>query len=320
MQYDELSDFIAYLRLKNLSPRTITEYQEVLKSLFDHVGLGTLLPREITTAQVRDYVASLQERGLAPKTVSNHVLVIKRFFGFLLTEGYIEEDPSRRLPRPKVGKRLPRALTIPQVQDLFAAMDGRSRAERRDRPLFQLIYAGGLRVSEAVGLRVRDIDFTRGTLRVVGKGNKKRRICLKPYVLEQLRQYIAQNKLEGYLFSGRGGGHISSRNVQLRLEMYVRRAGLPEKVSPHTLRHSIAVHYLVGGAPITFVQDLLGHESLATTGIYTQLADEMTREIALNTKTALDGLEEATVRERALRYEPDFEAWDTFVGEALEWL
>ena len=86
--------------------------------------------------------------------------MIKRFFGFLLAEGYIVEDPSRRLPRPQVGKRLPRAFTIPQVQALFAAMDGPSRAERRDRLLFQLIYAGGLRVSEVVGLRVKDIDFT----------------------------------------------------------------------------------------------------------------------------------------------------------------
>ena len=106
----------------------------------------------------------------------------------------------------------------------------------------------------------------------------------------------------------------------MRLKKYVRRAGLPEEVSPHTLRHSIAVHYLVGGAPITFVQNLLGHESLATTSIYTQLADEMTRKIALNTETALDGLEEAMVKERVARYEPNFDTWDTFVGEVLEWL
>jgi len=320
MEHDELSDFITYLRLKNLSPRTITEYQKVLKSLFDHVGLDASSPREITAAQLRDYVASLQERGLAAKTVSNHVLVMKRFFGFLLAEGYIEEDPSRRLPRPKVGKRLPRALTIPQVQVLFAAMDGQSRAERRDRLLFHLIYAGGLRVNEVVGLRVEDIDFTQGTLRVVGKGDKERRIYLKPYILEHLREYIAWNEIKGYLFPGRGGGHITSRNVQMRLKKYVRRVGLPAEVSPHALRHSIAVHYLVGGAPITFVQNLLGHESLATTGIYTQLADEMTKEIALNTETALDRPEGTMVRERAVRYEPDFDVWDAFVGEVLEWL
>ena len=319
MKYPEVSDFTAYLRLKNLSPRTIEEYQKVLGSLFKHIKLDSS-PAAITVPQLRDYVASMQQRGLAAKTVSNQVLVIKRFFGFLLTEEYIQEDPSRRLPRPKVGKRLPKALTIPQVQALFAAMDSESRVERRDKVLFQLIYAGGLRVGEAVGLKVDDIGFTQGTLRVVGKGNKERRIYLKPFVLKQLRRYITDNGLVGYLFPGRGDSHITARNMQMRLKKHVRKAGLPEHVSPHSLRHSIAVHYLIGGAPITFVQSLLGHESLATTGIYTQLADEMTKKVALNTETALDRLEEGRLKEAAARYEADFEEWDTFASEVLEWL
>ena len=319
MKYHEVSDFTAYLRLKNLSPRTIEEYQKVLGSLFKYVRLDSS-PEEVTVPQLRGYVASMQQRGLAAKTVSNHVLVIKRFFGFLLAEGYIQEDPSRRLPRPKVGKRLPKALTIAQVQALFAVMKSQSRAGRRDKILFQLIYAGGLRVSEAVGLKMDDIDFTQGSLTVVGKGDKERRIYLKPFVLKQLQQYSTENGLDGYLFPGRGHGHITARNAQMRFKEYVRKAGLPEHVSPHSLRHSIAVHYLVGGAPITFVQSLLGHASLATTGIYTQLADEMTKEITINTKTALDELEEGKLKEAAIRYEPDFEAWDGFAGEVLGWL
>ena len=290
MKYPEISDFIAYMRLKNLSPRTIEEYQKVLGSLFKHIKLGDSLPREITLPQLRDYVASMQQRGLAAKTVSNHVLIIKRFFGFLLVEGYIQKDPSQRLPRPKVGKRLPKALTTLQVRALFATMDGESRVGQRDKVLFQVAYAGGLRVGEAVGLKVGDIDFDQGTLRVIGKGNKERRIYLKRYVLKQLQRYVAEVELNSYLFPGRNHSHITARNMQMRLKKYVRQAGLPDHISPHTLRHSIAVHYLIGGAPITFVQNLLGHESLATTGIYTQLADETTKEIALNTETALDNL------------------------------
>jgi integrase/recombinase XerD len=247
--------------LKNLSPRTIEEYQKVLGSLFKYLKLGDSSPGEITVPQLWDYVASMQRRGLAAKTVSNHVLVIKRFFGFLLAEEYVQEDPSRRLPRPKVGRRLPKAVTIPQVQALFAAIGSESRAERRDKMLFQLIYAGGLRVSEAVGLKVDDIDFTQGALMVVGKGDKERRIYLKPFVLKQLQRHITENGLTGYLFPGRGDSHITARNVQMRFKEYVRKADLPEHISPHTRRHSIAVHYLVGGAPITFVQGLLGHES-----------------------------------------------------------
>ena len=191
-EHPEVRDFIAHLRLKNLSPRTIVEYRKVLNSLFDHIGLGDSSPTEITTAQLRDYVASLQQRGLAPKTVSNHVLVIKRFFGFLLAEGYIEEDPSLRLPRPKVGKRLPKALSIPEVRALFAAFKGETAAERRDRIFFQLVYACGLRIAEAVNIKLKDIDFAEGTLRIIGKGNKERQVYLKPNLLQALREYIAE--------------------------------------------------------------------------------------------------------------------------------
>ena len=172
-EHPEVTDFIAYLRLKNLSPRTIEEYQKVLRSLFKYVKLGDSSPGEITTPRLRDYVANMQERGLAAKAVSNHVIVIKRFFGFLLAEGYIEEDPSLRIPRPKVGKRLPQALSIAEVQTLFAAFKDRTAAECRDRVFFLLVYACGLRISEAVNIEVKDIDFDEGTLRVIGKGDKR---------------------------------------------------------------------------------------------------------------------------------------------------
>ncbi|MCJ7667468.1 MAG: tyrosine-type recombinase/integrase [Anaerolineae bacterium] len=193
-------------------------------------------------------------RGVAAATVSNHVLVIKRFFGFLLAEGYIEEDPSQRLPRPKVGKRLPKALTITQAQDLFAAFKGETPTERRDQMFFQLVYVCGLRVSEAANLRLKDIDFAEGTLLVIGKGDKERQVYLKPNLLRALKEYIAESKPRTYLFSGRGGDKpITFRNMDARFEQYVRAAGLPDRVIPHTLRHSIAVHYLINGALITFV-------------------------------------------------------------------
>lgn len=284
-----LDDFVAFLRLKNLAPRSIGEYENILNNLLEHVG-GDICAEDVTSAQLRSYVAGLQERGLADKTVSNHVLVIKRFFGFLLTEGMITEDPSLRIPRPKVGKRLPKALSMEETRRLFAVMGGDTAVERRDEIFFRLTYACGLRLSEAVHVKVSDIDVTAGALRVVGKGDKERRIYLKPALLDALASYVERAGAEGYLFPGRGGGKpITLRNMEMRFKDYVRAAGLPENVTPHTLRHSIAVHYLINGAPITFVQRLLGHESLATTGIYTRLADDMTKEIALKTPLALDG-------------------------------
>jgi integrase/recombinase XerD len=320
-EHPAVTDFIAHLRLKNLSPRTIEEYRKVLGSLFKYVKLGDSSPGEVTTSQLRGYVASMQERGLAAKTVRDHVIVIKRFFGFLLAEDYIEEDPSLRIPRPKVGKRLPKALSITEVQTLLATFKDRTATERRDRVFFQLVYACGLRISEAVNIEVKDIDFDEGTLRVIGKGDKERRVYLKPNLLQTLREYIAKSKAETYLFPGRGGDKpITYRNMEDRFKDYVRAAGLPDRVTPHTLRHSIAVHYLINGAPITFVQGLLGHESLATTGIYTQLADTMTKEVALSIPTALDEVlpvEETTLRERMAVYEVGYGEWDALVAELV---
>lgn len=320
---------MAYLQLKNLSARTLVEYEKVLRSLFNHVGLGDSSPAQISAAQLRDYLASLHRNGLSPKTVSDRVVVIKRFFGFLLAEGYIQEDPSRRIPRPKVGQRLPKALTVEQTRALFAVIDGARDVGRRDRMLFWLLYSCGLRVNEAVHLKVKDVDLGQGMLRVVGKGDKERRVYLKSAIVEALKEYIGQRQPDEYLFAGRFGGPLTSRNVQMRLKEYVHQTGLPERVSPHTLRHSVAVHYLVGGAPVSFVQDLLGHESLATTGIYTQLADPQAKEITLNTRTALDELYEEEMagelelREPAAEYRvelSEFEGWDEFVSLVLEWL
>ena len=324
-EHPEVTDFIAYLRLRNLAPATVEKYQQVLKRLFDHIDLGPSPPSQITTAQLRDYVASLYERELAPRTIRNCVVVIKRFFGFLLAEGYIEENPSRRIPTPKVGKRLPRALTVPQVQALFIAMSDETPRGHRDQVFFKLLYACGLRVGEADRVRVADINWEEGWLRVIGKGNKERRVYLKPYLVEALREYIEEGEVQGYLFPGRDGqGPITCPPINRRLKRYLKKAGLPAHVTPHTLRHSAATHYLMGGAPITFVQNLLGHESLATTGIYTQLVDQMAKEIALNTKTAIDGMEPAEegelLKEARDVYDPEFEGWDGFVGQVLEWL
>ena len=332
MRYPEVSDFIAHMRPKNLSPRTIEEYQKVLGSLFKHIKLDDSSPREITVPQLHDYVTSMQQRGLAAKTVSNHVLVIKCFFGFLLAEGYIQEDPSRRIPTPKVDKRLPRALTIPQVQALFMAMSDETSREHRDQVFFKLLYAGGLRVGEVAQIRVSDINWVEGWLRAIGKGDKERRVYLKPYLIEALMEYIEENEVEGYLFPGRGQGHLSGRYMARRLKRYVERVGLPEHVTSHTLRHSAALHYLMGGAPMAFVQNLLGYESpsaplrtsLATTDIHVQLMDQMAKEITLNTKTAIDEIEPREegefLREAKDLYEAEFEGWDDFVGRVLEWL
>ena len=292
---DPLADFTAYLKLKALSEASIEKYRYIVSAFFRVLDLKPREATTLSTAQIRRYVAGLQQRGLADNTVAQHVKVIKGFCGFLVAEGYLEADPSARIPRPKVGQRLPRALSREEVRSLFQAMEGGTRTDHRNRVLFHLLYVCGLRIGEAVRLEIGDVDLEAGILRVIGKGDKERRLYLKRMTVRLLDEYIAEHSLTGLLFPGWQGHHVATSTMQYQFQRYVEKAGFQKKVTPHTLRHSAAVHYLLGGAPLSFVQHLLGHESLATTGVYTQLADKTMRDVTLSVPTAVEAMTEDRV-------------------------
>jgi site-specific recombinase XerD len=319
-------DFFDFLRLKNVSLGTIGQYEWTLQDLFRFLPVSLDALEDVTRAHVREYVADLQARGLAPKTVSDRITILKRFFGYLHAEGHVKADPAARLPQPRVGKRLPKALSLEETEAFLSALSADDREGHRDRILFELMYGGGLRVGEAVGLRVEAIDFEDGSVRVVGKGDKERRVYLKPALLQALQEYSAAKPPTGFLFPGYRGQSLTVRNVQLRIKAYAKAAGIKRRVSPHTLRHSIAVHYLQGGAPINFIQSFLGHAKLSTTGKYLQLTDRDAKQIVLKTPTALDRMspseKESRVHERraAYRLDGDFELWDAYVTAVVEWL
>ena len=325
----EVRDFVAFLQLKNVSIQTIAQYQWVLKDFF-RAGPSQLASfQEVTPAHLRDYVAGLQAKKLAAKTVGDRVTILKRFFGYLAAEGQLPSDPSLRLPLPKLGKRLPKALSLQEMRAFFAAIKSTSDLARRDRILFELMYAAGLRVSEAVALRLQDFDFADSSVKVVGKGNQERRIYLKPDLLRRLQSFIRTAQITEFLFRGYDEGHLNRRSVELRIKRYATAAGIKRPVTPHTLRHSIAVHCLQGGAPVSFVQALLGHASLATTGKYLQLTDEMAKEIALRVPTALEPLRAAAkkkkgkprLREAPVAYGVGARVdWDAHVAVVVEWL
>ncbi len=318
-EHSDVRGFFDYLGLKNLSHRTIIEYRWVLKDLFRFVPPELATPQDVAFEHLRNYVANMQARKLAAKTVSDRVIIIKRFFGYLLAEGRVESDPAQRLPVPKVGKRLPRALTLDEMRALLSAIQTDSSKGRRDRVLFELMYAGGLRVSEAVRLRVEDVDFADGSVRVIGKGDKERRVYLKPSLRQLLREHVDSNLSSGFVFPGRSENALSPRSVQQRIKQYAKTARITRAVSPHTLRHSVAVHYLQGGAPVNFVQGLLGHASLATTGKYLLLTDQMAKDIALRTETALDRLTQTHEYKPGYKLESGF-AFDEYVALVMEWL
>lgn len=191
-----------------------------------------------------------------------------------------------------MGRPLPQALTKEEIRRLFRAMAGGTNIDRRNKVLFHLLYSCGLPIGEGVRLRIEDVDLEAGTLRVIGKGDKEPQLFLRPTTVKLLRKHIKENDIVDFLFPSREGGHVATGTMDYQFQRYVKRAGFKKRVTLHTLRHWVALHYLMGGAPISFVQDLLGHENLSTTGIYTQLADETMREITLSVPTALEAMAE----------------------------
>ncbi len=323
----EVDDFLAFLRLKNLKLRTQVEYLAILRLFRQRLQDNGKPFGQVTSDELRDFVRWSQAQGLSPKTVANRAIILKRFFGFLLEEGYIAVDPGQRLPVPKVPGRLPKALSKEQIQKLFAQLSETPLFRFRDKVIVTLMYTSGLRISEAVGLTREQFDLSHGSLRVLGKGSKERRVFLRPDVLELIKRYLGELGDTVHLFPSPRGGRITQNHIQIEVGKYARKAGLPKGVTAHTLRHTCATHYLMGGAPITFVQGLLGHASLNTTGLYTGLVDDVAREIALRVPLAID--EEPPQRRPGLSVlrEPGepYALWDlrsasNHVGLVAEWL
>ena len=177
LEHPETADFLAFLGLKNVAKSTLGQYRRVLRGFFSALGPEATAPSQVTAAMLRKFVAGLQAGGLAEKTVNDRVLILKRLFGFLAAEGYVASDPAIRLSAPKVGQRLPKAVSLDETRALFRALAGDGSPNgRRDRVLLNLLYGCGLRVNEAVGLRLENLDLAQGYLPVIGKGNKERRV------------------------------------------------------------------------------------------------------------------------------------------------
>lgn len=265
-----LEPFLQDLRLRNCSPRTIREYRKTLINYFLDTSNYSL---EVSREELTGWVARMYDRGVQPRSVATRITTLRSFFGWAVRAGLAASSPAEVLPKVKLGRTLPKALTEDEVRRFMETVKvgPASRAER-DLAVFTLLYTCGLRVSEAVSLRIEAIDLGGAILQVQGKGNKERTIDLREQDVAMLREQIG-NRTEGWLFPGVRDQHLSARVVQQYCREYAKASGIKRRIHPHVFRHSCAVHYLTRGAPITYVQQRLGHSSLATTGGYTQLAD-----------------------------------------------
>jgi len=287
-----IDKFLNYLVVeKGFAENTKFAYQNDLHQLASFVEeeaarRGTIPPWAAFDRQsMLRYLLELKERRYAATTVARKVAAIKSFFGFLVAEGILRDNPTRDVPSPKVGKSLPRPISIAQARLLLEQPSKLSTPEaKRDRAMLELLYATGMRASELVALDLADIDIEGGYVRCFGKGHKERLIpiyrqaavVLKEYLTEA-RPHLVRNSEEKALFLNRRGERLTRQGLWQILKGYAKSAELGTEITPHTLRHSFATHMLSGGADLRSVQELLGHANISTTQVYTHLTTDHIR-------------------------------------------
>jgi integrase/recombinase XerD len=234
--------------------------------------------REVTPTHLSDFLIAEKKRDLSAASIKLEAVALRIFFRFLTARGRLPSDPAEKLPLPRLPQTLPQPLSQPEMARLVAAPAGDTPLEIRDRALLELLYACGLRIAEACGVRLENLDEEGGVLRVTGKGNKTRLIPVGRAALEALRTYLSVARPK--LLSPRSGaaiflsvrGHpLTPARIWQLVRTYAKRAGIEESVHPHQLRHSFATHLLAGGADLRIIQEMLGHASIATTQVYTQV-------------------------------------------------
>ena len=286
-----LDRFLNYMEAQNASPYTIKNYRNDIGQFLDYCreqGVGSLAG--IDRSLLRSYLAELDAVGYVKASISRRVAELRSFGNFLVREKVIERNPFRAVSAPRVPQRLPKYLTVTEVEALLAAPDTTTPLGLRDRAIIEVLYGAGLRVSELVGLDVGDADPRQGQVRVMGKGGKERIGLLGRPAVRALQAYLEAGRpvlvskgkgttVPSALWLNHRGGRLSVRGVSLMLNKAGERAGIRTSVSPHVLRHSFATHLLDGGADLRVVQELLGHANLVTTQIYTHVSQSRAREV-----------------------------------------
>lgn len=280
-------DFLNYLKEeKNLSLSTVKGYTSDIKDFLKFLKQkGKEIP-EIDYPLVREYLGVLMGKGKEHTTLARKTSSLRCFFQFLRTKKKLDNFPTQALRGPKIKRRIPSFLDEEEMEKLLVNMQGRGFFFHRDKTAVELLYATGMRIQELAGLDIEDIDFGAELVRVKGKRDKERLIPVGKYALDALKEYLQWREKKvcsgvEALFVNKFGRRISGRAVRERLGMYIERVGIDKHVSPHTLRHCFATHLINRGADLRAVQELLGHERLSTTQVYTHITPSHLKEVYL---------------------------------------
>lgn len=279
---DWVERFLDYYRvMKNASDHTVRNYRIDLKK-FEQFCVEISLER-VDKRVIRGYLAALAKEGVNRRTLLRRLSALRSFFKFLVKEKVVGANPMDEIERPKGEKKIPVFLSYEQVERLFAMPDLADYLGMRDRCMMELFYSSGLRVSELVGLSRTDIDFANRAIRVKGKGKKERVIPVTKNAADWISKYLnhpdREEREDRPIFLNKWGKRLSARSVDRNFQAYLKKSGLAGKITPHTIRHTIATHWLEKGMDLKTIQTLLGHNSLATTTIYTQVSTRLKREV-----------------------------------------
>jgi integrase/recombinase XerD len=280
--------FKAHLQLeRSLSDATVEAYLndvEKLTQFLETKGKG-IAPSSITLDDIQDFLKWVSKLGMTPSSQSRMVSGIRNFFRYCLAEQIISNDPTELIDTPKIKRSLPDVLSYPEIEAMIAAIDHSKPEGQRNRAIIEVMYSCGLRVSEVVNLKIGFLYLDAGFIRVIGKGDKERLVPIGSEAVKYIRIYLKERKAmtsrtgdEEVLFLNRRGGKLSRVMIFMIIKDLALKAGIKKDISPHTLRHSFATHLVEGGADLRAVQEMLGHESITTTEIYTHLDREYLRE------------------------------------------
>ena len=274
---ESIEGFLDYLRVvRQLSPHTFRNYEIDIRDFF------IFAKGEISRERVREFLAHLYGKGVSKKTVARRLSALRTFFKYLLRQGVLQENPMFEIKTPKLEKKLPSFLTGEQVVQFFKAPNLKTYLGVRDRCLMELLYATGIRVAELCAINRRDIDFKNRWIEVTGKGNKERRIPLTEVAIHWLKECLNHTKRveqdPNAVFLNRSGTRITTRSVDRMFNAYKRCSHIAVHLTPHTLRHTLATHFLENGMDLKIIQEILGHTNLVTTTIYTQVSGKLKKE------------------------------------------
>ena len=285
-----LRRYVRYLKLeRNYSPNTIEAYVHDLDYLINFIKGEGLAIADVRLSHLETFAATIHEFGVSATSQARILCGVRSFFRFLVLDGVLADDPAELLESPAVGEHLPEVLTTEEVDRMEASIDLSKWEGQRNRAIIEVLFSCGLRVSELVNLRFSDVSLNDKFLRIVGKGSKERLVPISDAALREIQLWLFDRNLmkvkpgeQEYVFLNRRGAHLTRTMILIMIKRTAEEAGITKTVSPHTLRHSFATALLKGGANLRAIQEMLGHENIKTTQIYTHIDITTLRDEILN--------------------------------------